>query len=573
MAIISTPLQALQIAANAPGVHNFGARSPGTDARLSYTTSGPLTDADLRAMQVATQNSPYFYNPMTAKSLGVDKLYKKQTMDEARTQKFLQSKIQPMPGQTVTAPDGTKHFVADAASVYRPEANVVTQPPATPTPTGGVFDLDQGNLAHELIAYGIRGGSLNLADFRRLVQMGHPEEGLKAAVERAANKPGQALSLGSNLQEYFETGKTPTLKAADGTDTGTPDLKGTQFQDFFAAMTADAEERIIRDPETREVLGYTESAGVLPLPGKTATLYSNDKKNIIGKVTGTTPQTIAGAMDNKPAAPTFDYLAKPIPVDETGRAIDPTTGTDPVEEEVEVEEEVPSEDFLDIPEIPDDVPLDIPGTGGTGGLTVPNVGDTIVKGIGGNVGGTINDVTSPITLPGITGPGGPGYPTGPEPLKIITDESVYLPGPLGPVTPAPDIGPGYVPSPAGGGGGGGAAGPDYAAMFTQLAQQSALQQQNFQEMLSKTMKQQQKMFSDMMMAQQMEAQRRMQEQKQSMANAARAGQTADIKLGTEGNRNTFGIDAFKRNLKITPQTSLSLAISAPKGSTNKMLNV
>lgn len=477
---------------------------------------------------------------------------------------------QPMPGRYFNNPDGSRSFIPDATAVYGAGAGVRTQPATPSAPTGGVFDLDQGNLAHELIAYGIRGGSLNLADFRRLVQMGHPEEGLKAAVERAANKPGQALSLGSNLQEYFETGKTPTLKAADGTDTGTPDLRGTQFQDFFAAMTADAEKRIVRDPETREVLGYTESAGVLPNPGKTITLYDNDKKNIIGRVTGNTMPTIAGAINNEQAAPTVEYLAQPIPVDETGRAADPTTVTDPEEEEV------PSEDFLDIPEIPDDVPLDIPGTG-----------DTIVGGIGGNVGGTINDVTSPITLPGITGPGGPGYPTGPEPLKIITDESVYLPdplptkpsdvgsGPLGPVTPAPDIGPGYVAPPAGGGGGGGggAAGPDYAAMFTQLAQQSALQQQNFQEMLSKTMKQQQKMFSDMMMQQQQEAQRRLEAQKTSMANAARAGQTADIKLGSQGNRNTFGIDAFKRNLKITPQTSTSLAISAPKGSTNKMLNV
>ena len=71
----------------------------------------------------------------------------------------------------------------------------------------------------------------------------------------------------------------------------------------------------------------------------------------------------------------------------------------------------------------------------------------------------------------------------------------------------------------------------------------------------------------------MDAQRRLEEQKTAMANAARAGQTADIKLGSEGNRNTFGIDAFKRNLKITPQTSSSLAISSAKGSTNKMLNV
>ena len=92
-------------------------------------------------------------------------------------------------------------------------------------------------------------------------------------------------------------------------------------------------------------------------------------------------------------------------------------------------------------------------------------------------------------------------------------------------------------------------------------------------MLQQSMLSQQRMFSDMMQRQSEEASRRMKAQQTSMANAARAGQTADIKLGSEGNRNTFGIDAFKRRLKITPQASSSLAISAPRGSTNKMLNV
>lgn len=532
MAIISTPQQALQIAANAPGVHNFGAGSPPPAAgRFNYTSSQRFTDEDLKAMQTITQNSPYFNNPASAKSLGVDTLYKKPTMDEVRTQKLLQSKIQPMPGKTGTAPDGTKYFVADAASVYRPEAGVVSQGPgiyqdprSAPTkPTGGVFDFDQSDLGMELVRHGIRGGTLSLADYRNLLRMGHSEDALKTAVQTAANRVVTPLTIGSQLQEYFETGKIPNLKTAEGEDTGTPDMRGTANQDWFAAMTADAETRIVRDPETKEVLGYTESAGVLPNPGKTITLYDNDKKNIIGRVTGNTMPTIEGAINNEPAAPTVEYLAQPIPVDETGK---PTETEEPTETGDPTETEEPEERPELVIDDGDTTPLDpfvptnpfVPGGG-----TTPGGGGGVLPGIGGGGGAT----------PGTGGvsPGG------------------------------------------GGGGGGGAAGPDYAAMFAQLAQQSALQQENFQKALMESMQSQQKMFSDMMMAQQLEAQNRLAAQKQSMANAARAGQTADIKLGSEGNRNTFGIDAFKRNLKITPQTSSSLAISAPKGSTNKMLNV
>ncbi len=193
-------------------------------------------------------------------------------------------------------------------------------------------------------------------------------------------------------------------------------------------------------------------------------------------------------------------------------------------------------------------------------------------------------------------PGGRYYGKDPREFSDLYREDPYAPGgsrygqnPEGPVTPLPgigsqvdppvtplpDIGPGYVAPPAGGGGGGGGgATPDYAALFNQLANNQSLQQQNFQNMMQQSMKAQQKMFSDYAMQQQMDAQRRIQEQKVSMANSARAGQTANLKLGSESNRNTFGIDAFKRQLKITPQTSSSLAISSgSKGSTNKMLNV
>jgi hypothetical protein len=402
---------------------------------------------------------------------------------------------QPMPGRYFNNPDGSRSFIPDATAVYGAGAGVRTQPAAPSAPTGGVFDLDQGNLASELIKYGIRGGSLNLADFRRLVRMGHPEEGLKAAVQAAGNRLVKPLTIGSQLQEYFETGKTPFLKTSDGKDTSTPDLRGTANQDAFAAMTAAAEEEVVRDPETKQVLGYTEAAGVIPNPGKIVNLYDKDKKEIIGTIKGNEPVPESDEPDAPlvPAMPTITRVAKDVEPD-PDPGLDADAGSD-----------LDERSQLDIPDITPEQKLT---------AFTPSV--------------PVQTAAAPAT------PAAPSAPTG---------------------------------------GGGGQAGPDYAAMFKDLATQSALQAKNFQNMLAKSMEAQQRMFSDFMISQQRAQQQRIADQKTAMANAARAAQTADIKLGSEGNRNTFGIDAFKRNLKITPQTSTSLAISAPKGSTNKMLNV
>lgn len=482
-------------------------------------------------------------------------------------------------------PLGTKYSVSDPASFYRPGAGVVSE---APRPTGGVFDLNQNDLAQELVRYGIRGGSLSMGDFQRLVGMGHTEAGLLEAVRAAANKYVKPLGVDADLRQYLDTGTVSERGDLEGFP-GFKDTKGTAFQNTFEAMTADAETRIVRDPETREVLGYTESAGVVPLPGQEITLYDNDKQNIIGKAT---MPTIGGVESDQPAAPTVKYFDQPIPVDETGTPAEPEEVVEPTEPTA------PERPGLVMPGIDSPVTPLAPFTPSTLPTTTPSTLPTTTPSTLPTIGSStppspfVYQGDDPRFLPGgrhygkdprdfgdlyrpdPTAPGGKYYrpPTGGTPTG---PSNVAQPAPptLGPG--APDIGPGYVPSPAGGGGaaGGTGGGPDYATMFAKLTNQSALQQQNFQKMLQQSMLSQQRMFSDMMQRQSEEASRRMKAQQTSMANAARAGQTADIKLGSEGNRNTFGIDAFKRRLKITPQASSSLAISAPRGSTNKMLNV
>lgn len=71
---------------------------------------------------------------------------------------------------------------------------------------------------------------------------------------------------------------------------GFPNLKGTPSQNAFNAMTIRAEQNIIRDPVTKGVLGYTEAAGVTPLPGQTVNIYDPTGTDIIRTETGPTPQ-------------------------------------------------------------------------------------------------------------------------------------------------------------------------------------------------------------------------------------------------------------------------------------------
>ncbi len=66
----------------------------------------------------------------------------------------------------------------------------------------------------------------------------------------------------------------------------TPGSPEYNAQEAFAAMTAKAEKNIIRDPVNKGVLGYTEAAGVTPLPGQTINIYDPSGTNIIRTQTG-----------------------------------------------------------------------------------------------------------------------------------------------------------------------------------------------------------------------------------------------------------------------------------------------
>ena len=128
--------------------------------------------------------------------------------------------------------------------------------------------------------------------------------------------------------------------------------------------------------------------------------------------------------------------------------------------------------------------------------------------------------------------------------------------------------------------------PDYAAMIADI---NAANQANiasitsgFQSQMQQMAQQQSKQIADMQAAQreaaaQMAAEsaeraRALQIQQQTaMANAARAGQTADFQIGT--GRGAGGIGAFKRRMKITPVAAEGLSLAAGKKSPNKMLNV
>lgn len=129
-------------------------------------------------------------------------------------------------------------------------------------------------------------------------------------------------------------------------------------------------------------------------------------------------------------------------------------------------------------------------------------------------------------------------------------------------------------------------GPDYAAMIAELNRSNqaniASITSGFQTQMKQMADTQAKQIAEMQAAQQKaaakmaaesaERARALQIQQQTaMANAARAGQTADFRVGTD--RGAGGIGAFKRRMKITPVAAEGLSLAAGKKSPNKMLNV
>lgn len=136
-----------------------------------------------------------------------------------------------------------------------------------------VKNLDHTRLDEALIRQGIYGGELTLKDYRQLASMGHQEQTLKTVVENAMLN---GLAIDPNLKGFLQQ----NLTIADITDP-------VKSQENFNTMTQTAETNyIVRDSETGEVLGYTESSGVEPLPGQTVNIYDNTKSKIIGTRTG-----------------------------------------------------------------------------------------------------------------------------------------------------------------------------------------------------------------------------------------------------------------------------------------------
>lgn len=145
-----------------------------------------------------------------------------------------------------------------------------------------VLDLDHTNFGRELQIYGHRGGELSIADYRRLIRLGHDEETLKTAALEAQRT---GLTIGGQLQKYLDTGEVPDLPDAPGFE----DKRGTADADAFQALTLKAEEGAVRDPNTGEVIGYTLSFGGTPPPGVTRDIYDETKTQIIGTMTGNAP--------------------------------------------------------------------------------------------------------------------------------------------------------------------------------------------------------------------------------------------------------------------------------------------
>lgn len=98
---------------------------------------------------------------------------------------------------------------------------------------------------------------------------------------------------------------------------GNPYASGTNAynaQSAFAAMTKKAEQNIVRDPRNKGVVGYTEAAGVTPLPGQTVNIYDPTKTKIIGTKTGQpldAPATLPLAAEFEEYTKQMqDYLAR-----------------------------------------------------------------------------------------------------------------------------------------------------------------------------------------------------------------------------------------------------------------------
>lgn len=313
-----------------------------------------------------------------------------------------------------------------------------------------VLDLDQTNLEQELRDYGAAGGNINLADFRRLVTKGHDEDTLGKAVVAAANLNG--LSIGGQLGKYFETGKVPDLPKFPGFK----DLRGTPFQDAFAALTKETEDKyVVRDPDTGEYLGMTEDAGVKPLPGKTVNIYDPTKTNVVGTMRG------MGAGE--------DPVYTPIGGDE--------------DSDVDDTEDTVTEDTVSA--------------------------DT--------------DTTTTTATTATTAEADSGF--------------------------------------------------DVEAFLNKQAETLAARDAAAAARLEKAMAANQLMIQNFLKAQDRMTEQREVAEKVTMANMARASQLANLKIGTSAKRGTSGIDAFKRRLKITPTTSIGLALAGGTQSTNKMLNV
>lgn len=307
-----------------------------------------------------------------------------------------------------------------------------------------VLDLDQTKLAQELRDYGAAGGNINLADFRRLITKGHDEDTLGKAVVAAADLNG--LSIGGQLGKYFDTGEVPGLPKFPGFK----DLRGTPFQDAFAAMTREAEEKyVVRDPDTGEYIGMTEDAGVTPLPGKTVNIYDPTKTNVIGTMKGM------------------------------------GVGEDPVYTPI----------------------------GGDEDSDVDDTEDTV---------STDTDTTAATTA------------------TTAEEDSGF----------------------------------DVEGFLSKQAETFAARDAAAAQRLEKAMAANQLMIQNFLRAQDQAAKQREMAEKVTMANMARAGQLANLKIGTSAQRGTSGIDAFKRRLKITPTTSIGLALAGgAQSTTNKMLNV
>jgi hypothetical protein len=98
-------------------------------------------------------------------------------------------------------------------------------------------------------------------------------------------RPGNPYAYGTpqyNAQNSFAA----MSGVPAGGNTYTPGTNAYKAQSAFEAMSAAAEKNVIRDPKTKGVLGYTEAAGVTPLPGQTINIYNPAGTEVIRTQTG-----------------------------------------------------------------------------------------------------------------------------------------------------------------------------------------------------------------------------------------------------------------------------------------------